>query len=135
MVDPGGGGAACCTVTEAFPVMEGSSVLVAVTVTVWADAGAVSEPLAEMAPALAVQVTAELKLPEPCTVAVHCVVPSALTADGEQVALTEETSDVEPDVEPESGLEPPHPRRNRASADADDAARRRCRRWLRRASM
>jgi hypothetical protein len=34
MVDPGGGGAACCTVTEAFPVMEGSSVLVAVTVTV-----------------------------------------------------------------------------------------------------
>jgi hypothetical protein len=49
-----------CTVTEAVPVMLEFWTLVAVMVTVAAEAGAVKRPAAEMAPALAVQVTAEL---------------------------------------------------------------------------
>ena len=60
MVDPGGGGADFCTVMDAAPDIDGSWVLVAVMVTVWAAEGAVNEPLAEMAPELADQVTAEL---------------------------------------------------------------------------
>jgi hypothetical protein len=61
MVDPGGGGGAdFCTVMDALPDIEGSWALVAVMVTVWAAEGAVKEPLAEMAPELAVHVTAVL---------------------------------------------------------------------------
>lgn len=50
----------CWTVTEAFPKTEESWVLVAMTFTVVADAGAVSKPLAEIVPALADHVTAVL---------------------------------------------------------------------------
>lgn len=52
--------AEACTVTEAVPDLLASSLLVAVTVTVPADAGAVNTPLEEMAPPLADHVTAEL---------------------------------------------------------------------------
>jgi hypothetical protein len=53
-------GAAACTVTVAVPDLLVSSLLVAVTVTAPADAGAASAPLDVMVPALADHVTAEL---------------------------------------------------------------------------
>jgi hypothetical protein len=59
MVDPGGG-AGCCTLTDALPDIEGSWLLVAVMVTIWAVAGAVKAPLSEIVPELAVQVTTVL---------------------------------------------------------------------------
>jgi hypothetical protein len=49
-----------CTVMAAVPDLVGSCVLVAVMVTVPADAGAMKAPLALMVPPLADQVTAEL---------------------------------------------------------------------------
>ena len=58
-------------------------------VTEAATAGAVKRPLELMVPALADHVTAELKLPVPCTVAVHCEVAPGLTVDGLHAALTE----------------------------------------------
>jgi hypothetical protein len=64
-------------------------VLVAVTVMLPVKAGAVRRPIALMAPALDVQVTAELKLPVPCTDASHWeVVPGAILA-GVQVTDTD----------------------------------------------
>jgi hypothetical protein len=56
IVGEGGG----CTVTDAVPDLVGSCMLVAVTVTVPAVAGAVRMPLALTVPALADHVTAEL---------------------------------------------------------------------------
>ena len=56
MVAEGGG----CTVTDAVPDLVGSCVLVAVTVTVPAVAGAVRMPLVLTVPPLADHVTAEL---------------------------------------------------------------------------
>ena len=53
-------GAADCTVTEAVPDLDESWMLVALMVTVAAEAGAVKVPLAEILPALADQVTAAL---------------------------------------------------------------------------
>jgi hypothetical protein len=49
-----------CTVMAAVPAFVGSCVLVAVTVTVPAEAGAVKSPLALMVPPFAAQVTTEL---------------------------------------------------------------------------
>jgi hypothetical protein len=49
-----------CTVTAAIPDLVVSCMLVAVTVTLPAEAGAVKTPLELMVPALADQVTAEL---------------------------------------------------------------------------
>ncbi len=49
-----------CTLTAVVPDITGSWVLVAVTVTLPAEAGAVKTPLALTAPALADQATAEL---------------------------------------------------------------------------
>jgi hypothetical protein len=49
-----------CTVMAAVPAFVGSCVLVAVTVTVPAEAGAVKSPLALMEPLLADHVTTEL---------------------------------------------------------------------------
>jgi hypothetical protein len=54
------GGCAVCTVMAEAPDLVGSSVLVAVMVTVPADAGAVKVPLVLMVPPLADQMTAEL---------------------------------------------------------------------------
>ncbi len=54
-----------CTITGAVPDFVASCVLVAVTVTLPAEAGAVKSPLELMLPPLALQVTAELKLPVP----------------------------------------------------------------------
>ena len=54
------GGGIVCTVMAEVPDLVGSSVLVAVMVTVPADAGAVKVPLVLMVPPLADQVTAEL---------------------------------------------------------------------------
>ena len=54
-----------CTLTVPVPDLVMSCVLVAVTVTVPAVAGAVRSPLALMVPPLADHVTAELKLPVP----------------------------------------------------------------------
>lgn len=63
--------------------------LVAVTVRLPAAAGAVSRPDEEIVPPVADQVTAELKLPVPCTVAVHCAVPPVVTVAGWQPAETD----------------------------------------------
>ena len=61
-----------CTVMEVLPDFEVSSVLVAVTVTFAAAEGAVKTPAAEIEPPPATdQVTPELKLPVPWTLAVH----------------------------------------------------------------
>jgi hypothetical protein len=49
-----------CTVTDVVPDITGSCVLVAVSVTLPAEAGAVNTPLAFTVPALADQATAEL---------------------------------------------------------------------------
>jgi hypothetical protein len=49
-----------CTVTDVVPDITGSCALVAITVTLPADAGAVSKPAAFTVPALADHVTAEL---------------------------------------------------------------------------
>jgi hypothetical protein len=56
---------AACTATEAVLDLVASWVLIAVTVTVPAAAGAVKRPLVLMVPPLADHVTAELKLPVP----------------------------------------------------------------------
>ena len=62
-------------------------------VTEAATAGAVRRPLELMVPALADHVTAELKAPVPCTLAVHCEVAPGLIVDGMHVALTEVTAE------------------------------------------
>jgi hypothetical protein len=59
--DPG----AICTETAVFPDTAGFCMLVAVMVAVAAEAGAVKSPVELIAPTLADQVTAELKLPVP----------------------------------------------------------------------
>jgi hypothetical protein len=65
--------------------------LVAVTVTVAADEGAVKRPAVVMAPPPETdQVTAVLKVPVPCTLALHCEVAPAATVAGVQEAETEE---------------------------------------------
>ncbi|HEX4311460.1 MAG TPA: hypothetical protein VHZ25_15610 [Acidobacteriaceae bacterium] len=74
----------------AVPDFDGSSVLVALTVTLAAAAGAVNSPAELIDPPEADQVTALLKLPVPCTVALHCEVAPAVTVEGEQVTDTEE---------------------------------------------
>ena len=74
--------------------------LVAVSVAAPAEAGAVKTPLAFTVPLLADQVTAELKLPVPVTVALHCEVAFAAIAEGVQTGETEEM------VEPEWLLPP-----------------------------
>ena len=58
MVDPGGAG--CWTMTDAAPATTGSWLLVAVMVTIPAEAGAVKAPLAVIVPAEADQFTAVL---------------------------------------------------------------------------
>lgn len=65
--------------------------LAAVTVTFPGAAGAVITPEGEMAPALADHDTAELKLPVPCTAAVHWIVPPVVTVDGGQLTETDVT--------------------------------------------
>jgi hypothetical protein len=73
------------------PDFVASCVLVAVTVIVAAAAGAVNKPPEVIVPPPATDhVTAELKLPVPCTLAVHCEVAPAATVDGLHVAETEE---------------------------------------------
>ncbi|HUV97601.1 MAG TPA: hypothetical protein VMV98_09045 [Acidobacteriaceae bacterium] len=67
-----------------------SSVLVAVTVIDPIDAGAVNSPLESIVPPLAFHVTVELKLPVPCTVAVHCEVALVAIVDGLHATPTEE---------------------------------------------
>jgi len=62
------------TVTVAVPAFVGSATLVAVTVTVAFVVGAVSNPVAEIAPAEAFQVTA-LLVTVPCTADVNCCEP------------------------------------------------------------
>jgi hypothetical protein len=78
-------------VSVVVPVMVLSSTLVAVTVTLAGDEGAVNAPLELMVPALTVQATAEFKVPVPCTVALHCEVEPGATAAGVQEMETEET--------------------------------------------
>lgn len=74
----------------AVPDFVASSVLVAVTVTDPAAPGAVNKPLESIMPPLAVQLTVELKLPVPCTVAVHCEVAFVGIVDGLHATPTEE---------------------------------------------
>ena len=82
-----------CTVTEAVPDLVVSCALVAVTVTEPAAPGAVKTPAALMLPDAADHVTAELKLPVPCTVALHCDVAFAATAEGAHETATEAMED------------------------------------------
>lgn len=67
----GTGEAADCTVMLAVPDLAGLAVLVAVTVSAPEAAGAVTSPAEDTVPALTAQVTLGMKLPAPCTVAVH----------------------------------------------------------------
>ena len=78
------------TVTVAVADLVASSVLVAVTVTDPADPGAVKRPLVLTVPPFVDHFTAELKLPVPCTVAVHCDVALGATVEGLQVSAIEE---------------------------------------------
>jgi hypothetical protein len=78
-----------CTVSAAVPDFVGSCVLVAVTVAVPAEAGAVKTPAALTVPLLADQATTELYVPVPFTVAVHCAVPLTATVTGVQAGETE----------------------------------------------
>lgn len=95
MVEDGGGGGEGldrldCTVIIAVPDFELSCILVAVTVTAPGEVGAVNNPLDAIVPELVDHVTAELKLPVPCTDAVHCdVAPGAMVLDA-QLTATEE---------------------------------------------
>lgn len=73
-----------------MPIFVVSSVLVAVTVIEPVDAGAVKSPLESIVPPLAVHFTAELKLPVPCTVALHCDVALGAIVEGLQLTETEE---------------------------------------------
>lgn len=50
-------------------------------------------PLLLIVPSLAAQLTAVLKLPVPCTVALHCAVAFALTVAGVQLTTTEVMED------------------------------------------
>ena len=85
------GGLDCvATVIVAVPDLLVSSVLVAVTVTEPVEPGAVNSPLALIVPPPADHVTVELKLPVPCTVALHCDVPLGTIVEGSQVTDTEE---------------------------------------------
>jgi hypothetical protein len=77
------------TLTNAVPDLLGSWVLVAVTVMLAAEDGAVKTPLAFIAPALADQVTEELYLPEPFTAAVHCEVAFSAIVEGAHAGETE----------------------------------------------
>lgn len=105
------------TVTDALPDLLESSLLVAVTVTVAAELGAVSNPLALIDPLLALHITVELKLPVPSTVALHCDVAPVVMDEGEQATDTEEIVGVVvvpvPPTEP-----PPQPANGRESNDA-----------------
>lgn len=76
---------------EAVPDFVGSSVLVAVTVTFAAAEGAVKIPVEAMEPPPATdQVTAEVKLPVPWTLAAHWEVAPVATVVGEHDGETEE---------------------------------------------
>jgi hypothetical protein len=57
-------------------------------VTFAAEAGAVNRPVAVMVPALADQVTVELKVPVPWTLALHCDVAPGASVAGAQDAVT-----------------------------------------------
>ena len=86
-------GTAAWTVIEAIPDLVVSCALVAVTFTVPAIAGAVKSPAELMLPPAADQVTTELKLPVPCTVALHCDVACTSTAEGVHETATEAMED------------------------------------------
>jgi hypothetical protein len=73
----------------AVPDLVASCVLVAVTVTLPAEAGAVNTPLVFTMPLLADHVTAELKVPEPFTIAVHWDVAFTAIEEGVQEGATE----------------------------------------------
>jgi len=84
-----GGEVVDCTATEAAPDFVVSSELVAVTVRFPAEAGAVKSPLELMVPPLVDHFTVVLKLPVPCTVAVHCEVAVVAIVEGAQATATE----------------------------------------------
>jgi hypothetical protein len=96
----------------------GSCVLVAVSVAVPAEAGAVKTPLAFTVPLLADQVTAELKLPVPFTVALHCELALTAMVGGVQAGETEEMVE---DGEPEWLLLPPQAASTTSSNDIPKA--------------
>ncbi len=78
------------TVIVAVPDLLVSCVLVAVTVTDPVEPGAVNNPPLLIVPPLAIHVTVELKLPVPCTVALHCDVPPGAIVEGLHATDTEE---------------------------------------------
>ncbi len=113
------------TRTVAVPVTLGCCALVAVTVTVPAVVGAVNTPAAEMEPALADQVTAELYDPEPCTEALHCAVPPPETDEGLQITETAVIAGL-CDAGVASGVLPPQPAAKTATAHAVATHRKIC---------
>jgi hypothetical protein len=94
------------TVTVAVPATLLFCTDVAVTVTTWLVEGAVSNPEAEIVPALALQFTEELKLPVPVTVAEHWLVPFGATVAGEQLTPTETTLELPPPPFPPQAAKP-----------------------------
>ena len=76
------------TVTIVLPALLVSCAEVAVIVSRPAVIGAVNRPEESTFPELALQVTAELKLPVPVTDAAHCEVCPVCTAEGLQVTET-----------------------------------------------
>jgi len=95
-----------CTVIVAVPDFEPSCILVAVIVTVSGEPGAVNSPLDPIIPALVDHVTAELKLPEPWTDAMHCDVAPGATVEGAQLTATDEIPDIT-EEDPAPLLPPP----------------------------
>ncbi len=92
------------TATVAVPATPLFCTDVAVTVStrLVVTVGAVSNPEEEMDPALALQLTAVLKLPVPVTTAEHWLVPPELTEVGEQLTLTEATVELPPPLPPQA---------------------------------
>jgi hypothetical protein len=92
------------TVTLAVPdtLVFWVEVAVMVSDTVEVTVGAVSRPELLMVPALVVQVTFELKLPVPPTVAEHWLVPPEPTVEGVQLTLTEVTVPEPPPLPPQA---------------------------------
>jgi hypothetical protein len=108
------------TVMVVVPSLVVSCVEVAVIVTGMVDdtVGAVNKPEEDICPALALQVTAELKFPVPVTVAEHWLVWPDVTVEGEHEAVTDVMVDVlpPPPLPPQAAINTKLPIANRIAS-------------------